>query len=133
MATLIDSSVFIDAERGNLSFEDMLAQLADEEVALSAVTASELLYGWHQARNAAQRTRRSAYVEGLLARLPTVPFDLTIARVHSALTAGLDRTRRRVGAHDAMIAATALALDYRVATRDLRSFPRIPGLKTLLL
>ena len=27
-----------------------------------------------------------------------------------------------------MIAATAVSVDYRVATRDLRSFPRIKGL-----
>jgi predicted nucleic acid-binding protein len=33
-----------------------------------------------------------------------------------------------VGAHDLLIGATALATGGRVATRDLRSFPRIPGL-----
>jgi tRNA(fMet)-specific endonuclease VapC len=107
--------------------------MGDEQFALSAVTASELLYGLHQARTAAQRTRRGTFIEAVLARLPVIPFDLIVARVHSALTADLDRTGKRVGAHDAMIAATALALDYRVATRDLRSFPRIAGLKTLLL
>jgi predicted nucleic acid-binding protein len=30
-----------------------------------------------------------------------------------------------------MIAATAVLLDYTVATRDLRSFPRIKGVKML--
>jgi tRNA(fMet)-specific endonuclease VapC len=33
-----------------------------------------------------------------------------------------------VGAHDLIIASTAVAIDFAVATRDLRSFPRITGL-----
>ncbi len=33
-----------------------------------------------------------------------------------------------VGARDLIIAATAVAAGYDVATRDLRSFPRIRGL-----
>ncbi|AUX31792.1 uncharacterized protein SOCE836_039240 [Sorangium cellulosum] len=36
-----------------------------------------------------------------------------------------------VGAHDLLIAATALAVGYDVVTRDDRSFPRIPGLRLL--
>jgi predicted nucleic acid-binding protein len=32
-----------------------------------------------------------------------------------------------------MIAATAISRDYAVATRDLRSFPKIPGLRVLAL
>jgi predicted nucleic acid-binding protein len=118
LATLIDTSVLIDAEQGDIQLDEVLARLQDERFAIAAITASELLEGLHRARTANQRTRRSAYVESLLARLSVVPFDLTIARVHSALVAALDRSGKRVGANDAMIAATALALDYRVATRD---------------
>jgi predicted nucleic acid-binding protein len=33
-----------------------------------------------------------------------------------------------VGAHDLIIAATALSLGYAIATRDRRSFPKIRGL-----
>ncbi len=36
---------------------------------------------------------------------------------------------RGIGVHDAMIAATALAMGYRVATRDVRSFPKVSGLR----
>jgi predicted nucleic acid-binding protein len=37
-----------------------------------------------------------------------------------------------VGVHDLIIAATAIAAGFRVATRDERSFPRIPGLATVV-
>jgi predicted nucleic acid-binding protein len=130
VAALIDSSVFIAGERGQIELADLLASLGGEPLALSAVTASELLYGLHRARTITQRERRNDYVEAILAQITVLAFDLTVARVHSALSAELDRKGGQIGAHDLMIAATAMAHDYRVATRDLRSFPKIPGLET---
>lgn len=128
MAALIDSSVLIAAERGQLNFNDISVRYAEEDVALSAVTASELLHGLYRARTAAQRHRRQAFVEGLLAQLPVIPFDLTVARVHASLWAGLLERGVVIGERDLMIAATAIAKDYSIATRDERSFPKIPGL-----
>jgi tRNA(fMet)-specific endonuclease VapC len=129
MATLIDSSVLIAAERGHLNFDDISARYADDDVAISAVTASELLHGLYRARTTVQRHRRQAFVEGLLAQLPVIAFDLTVARVHASLWADLAKRGVAVGERDLMIGATAIAKDYTVATRDQRSFPKIPGLK----
>lgn len=131
MAALIDSSVFIAGERGRIDLAELVAELGDEPLALSAVTASELLYGLHRARTTEQRNRRNAYLEAIFARMTVIAFDLAVARVHSAVSADMDRTGRRAGAHDLMIAATAIAHGYRVATRDLRSFTKIPGLETV--
>jgi predicted nucleic acid-binding protein len=129
MATLIDSSVLIAAERGQLDFGDLSAHYAEEDVAISAITASELLHGVPRARTAAQRHRRQAFVEGLVAQLPVIAFDLTVARVHASLWADLAKRGVAVGERDLMIAATAIAKDYAIATRDGRSFAKIPGLK----
>jgi tRNA(fMet)-specific endonuclease VapC len=63
--------------------------------------------------------------------MAVLAFDLAVARVHAAVSAELERADRIVGAHDLMIAATAMAQDFRVVTRDLRSFPKIPGLETV--
>jgi tRNA(fMet)-specific endonuclease VapC len=131
VAALIDSSVFIAAERARIDLPELLVSLGDEPFALSAVTASELLHGLHRTRTVAQRERRNAYVEAILEQMPVLAFDLTVARVHSAVSAELERTGRQVGAHDLMIAATALSHGYRVATRDLKSFRKIPGLETV--
>jgi tRNA(fMet)-specific endonuclease VapC len=131
VAALIDSSVFIAGERARIDLTELLASLGGEPFALSAVTASELLHGLHRTRTIAQREHRNAYVEAILEKMPVLAFDLTVARVHSAVSAELERTGRQVGAHDLIIAATAMAYDYRVATRDLRSFPKIQGLETL--
>jgi tRNA(fMet)-specific endonuclease VapC len=126
MATLIDSSVLIAAERGQLNFD---AIAVEEDVAISAVTASELLHGVHRARTPAQRNRRQAFVEGLMAQLPVIAFDLIVARIHASLWAELARRGVAVGERDLMIGATAITQGYAIATRDARSFPKIPGLK----
>ena len=60
--------------------------------------------------------------------MPVIPFDLDVARVHARLSAELAAKGTPVGAHDLMIAATAVAQGYVVATRDKRSFPKIKGL-----
>jgi tRNA(fMet)-specific endonuclease VapC len=129
MATLIDSSVLIAAERGNLDLDDLSTRFAEQALAISAVTATELLHGVHRARTAAQRHRRQAFVEGLLAALPVIAFDLGVARVHASLWADLAKRGVSVGERDLMIGATAIAKDYAIATRDERSFPKITGLK----
>jgi len=128
VGTLVDSSVLIAGERGKLDLERMLEQHADESVAIAAITASELLHGVHRAAQPGQRARREAFVEHLLKRLPVVPFDAVAARVHAVTWAELAAKGVNVGAHDLMIAATALAIDWGVATHDARSFPKIPGL-----
>ena len=130
MGLLIDTSVLVAAERGQLDLERLLARLGGEEVAIASITASELLHGVHRLRGAG-RARSDVLVERLLDRLPVVDFDLAAARVHATLSAELRARGTPVGAHDLLIAATAVLLDYAVATRDLRSFPRIKGLKTL--
>ncbi|HEU4344698.1 MAG TPA: type II toxin-antitoxin system VapC family toxin [Candidatus Binatia bacterium] len=131
MGIVIDSSVLIAWERDQLDLETRIASYAEEDFAISAVTASELLHGVHRARTSAQRSRREAFVEGLLSRIPVFSFDLLTARVHARLSSELAAKRTAVGPHDLIIAATAIANGYTVAARDERSFPKIPGLSLL--
>ena len=132
MGAVIDSSVFIAAERGKLDLKRILANYRDEPIGIAAITASELLHGVHRAVDPSQRSKREAFVERLLADLPLFPFDLVVARVHARLSAELAKKGSMIGAHDLLIAATALAMGYDVATRDERSFPKVPGLNVLL-
>jgi predicted nucleic acid-binding protein len=131
MAALIDTSVLIDVERGRLSLAALASHDPDEDVAISVVTASELLHGVHRVRGGARAARAEAFVEGLLARVPVLPFDMTEARAHARLSADLQARGIAVGAHDLLIAATAVANDYRIVTRDLRSFTKIAELEVM--
>jgi tRNA(fMet)-specific endonuclease VapC len=100
----------------------------DDEVAISAVTASELLHGVHRAKTAEQRARREAFVTTVLSAVPVLPFDLDTARVHARIWADLTAAGNARGAHDLMIAATALVRGWSVVTNNPRDFQRVPGL-----
>jgi predicted nucleic acid-binding protein len=133
MGTLIDSSILVAADRRALVLDAVLATRGDEPAAIAAITASELLHGVQRAATPAQRQRRGAFVETLLAALPVLPFDLVTARLHASLWAGLAARGRNVGAHDLLIAATAIAVGYAVLTRDRRSFGMVPGLEVVVI
>lgn len=129
MGTLVDASVLIAVERGRLDVEEAFAapDRRDEPVAIAAITASELLHGVHRLAGV-RRVRAQGWVDRWLDALPAVPFDLEVAAVHAVIGAELRRNGTPIGAHDLMIAATAVHLGYRVATRDRRSFARVDGL-----
>lgn len=129
MGILIDSSVFIAAERGRLSLDAHIAGQEQEPVVLSAITASELLHGIHRAMDQQRRVQRERFVEAILERFPVVEFGLEAARVHARLWAELVAQGEVVGAHDLLIAATAVALNFQVATANAWDFQRIPGLR----
>ena len=128
MGFLIDSSVIIALERGRLAMESLNTRAAQDPLAISAITASELLHGVHRAGDPDIRRKRAAFVDYVFDLLPIVPFDLDVARVHARLWAELAAQGAIIGAHDLLIAATAVALDYGVITLNEREFGRIPGL-----
>jgi predicted nucleic acid-binding protein len=130
---ILDTSVVIAAERGALDMQALLNSVGDEPVAIAAVSASELLCGCHRATTAALRTRRLAWVEAVLQRLPAISFGLAEARAHAELWAHLAQRGRMIGPHDLIIGATAVANGYRLATLNTREFRRVPGLSVLPL
>jgi len=141
VGTLLDTTVFIDLERavrrlppGNAMAEvgrRLEEQLgSDEEVGIAAITASELLHGVHRATPEHQ-ARREAFVEAVLDAFPPLPFGLLTARAHARIWAGLAAAGQDVGAHDRLVAATAITAGWRVGTANLRHFDRIPGLDIL--
>ena len=129
MGVLIDASVLIDAERGRVDLAAHAAKHSEHDAFLSVVTASELLHGVHRAATAAQRTRRSAFVEGLLQRFPVLDIDLATTRAHARVWADTKAAGGRVGPNDLWLAAAALAHGLTLATANLREFERVPGLR----
>lgn len=133
VSVLLDTSVLIAAERGTLDMPGYLAALGDATVALAAISASELLHGVERARDAAIRQRRGAFVEGVLANVPVIPFGLAEARAHARIWAELAEAGMMIGAHDLQIAATALEAGSEVATLNDNEFGRVPGLQLAAL
>lgn len=129
MGLLIDTDVLILADRGRAALD--LGRYQDEGMAyISVITASELLVGVHRAKDPGIRARRTAFVESLLAALPALPVDLETARVHAQLLSQLP-AEERIGAHDALIGATALRHGFAVLTRNVKDFRKLAGVRVL--
>jgi tRNA(fMet)-specific endonuclease VapC len=112
------------AERAEISLDDAIGD--DDDVAIAAVTAAELLVGVELGEGERARNRHS-FVEGVLASVPIEPYDLGVARAHASLIAHARRSGRSRGAHDLQIAATAVARNRIVVSADPAGFDDLPG------
>ena len=129
MGILIDTNILIDFERGLLDISPYVKGREKEEFFLSVITASELLHGVFRAKDHDIRSRRSAFVEGILEQFSIIPIDLAAARIHSQLWANLESKGAMIGLHDLWLAATCVSNGYTLVTSNLREFERVPGLK----
>lgn len=125
MGLILDTDVLIRGEKQAAEI-DFTRWAEHGDACISAITCSELLIGVHRANTAARRARRSAYVETLLAHLPVLAFDATVARTHAQLLGALPRNVT-LGAHDLIIGATALAHGFALLTAKVADFGRMPG------
>ena len=124
---MIDTNVLIAFERRGRTI-DLPSRPPSEDVFISVVTVSELLMGVHRADTEERRNRRSAFVEAIIAGIPALGFTTEVARVHAAIYADLARRGQLIGAHDLIIAATAVHHDLSLLTDNVNEFSRVPGL-----
>ena len=123
---ILDTSVLVGAERGRSRLDRLVGD--EDDVAIAAVTAAELWVGVALA-DARRRPRRATFVEQVLATIPVEDYDLEVAWAHAALLAAARRAGRPRGAHDLLIAATAIARERALVTMDRRGFEDIEGLE----
>lgn len=123
---ILDTGVLIGIERTG----SPVTFAPDDDVAIAAVTAAELLLGVELA-DASRRQAREDFVTAILAVVPVEEYDLTVARTHARLLAQVRRQGKPRGAHDLMIAATAAATARAVVTYDRQAaFAALPGVRT---
>ena len=128
MAQLVDTTVLIEAERLGHPLSVLRELGSGEPIAVSSISAAELLLGVERADSLSRRQQRMEYVESILTDIRVLPFDLDVARVHARMAAHLLATGQPIAQNDVMIAATALAYGYAMLTHNIRHFGRVPGL-----
>ena len=128
MGIVLDSNIIIKMERERGSIEALCPRDSDREYYVSVISASELLYGVHRAKNASLRQLRSAFVEAILGRLPILEIDFKVARAHALLWSELVSKGTMIGLHDSWIAATCIAHGFELFTNNKKEFARVPGL-----
>lgn len=129
---ILDTGVLIASERG-LSRAVADAVDADDDVAIAAVTVAELRTGIELA-SARHRAARTEFLVTVLETLPVEPYDVEVAEAHGRLLAHVHRSGTPRGAHDLIIAATAIATRRIVLTTDRSArMQDLPGLDCLTI
>jgi tRNA(fMet)-specific endonuclease VapC len=121
---ILDTTILIDAERHGTALDDLVGD--EDDVAMAAVTIAELLLGVELGDQRRRKTRER-YVERVLTTIPSEPYDSDVARAHARLLAHARRSGRPRGAHDLIIAATALARGRVIVTAHAAGFEDLPG------
>lgn len=118
---IIDTSVLIDLEAIDPA-------TLPSEVAVTAISMAELAAGPHAVRDAGERARRQDRLQRAEAAFDALPFDADSARAYGrvyAAVAAAGRKTRGARAVDLLIAATALALELPLYTRNPDDFPHL--------
>jgi predicted nucleic acid-binding protein len=121
---LIDTSVVIDLERIDPA-------TLPHELAVSALTMAELAAGPHATSDPAERARRQDRLQRAEATFEPLPVDGDVARAYGrvyAAVASAGRKARGRRAVDLYIAATAVAANLPLDTRNPQDFPGLSGL-----
>lgn len=121
MTVLVDTSVLIDYLRGNQSAADLLEQeRAAEPLHASEITRLEILAG--------MRTSEEEGTRSLMSTLVWHPVDEDVAEQAGALGRLWLPSHHTIDSADLAVAATAIGIGARLATRNVRHFPMFPNL-----
>jgi tRNA(fMet)-specific endonuclease VapC len=125
---IFDTTALIEAERG----DDALLAAADDvdDVAIAAITVAELRVGVGLAKRR-RRAVREHFIASIVDAISVETYDLEVAAAHAELLAHVRRAGTPRGAHDLIIAATALARDREIVTLDRRGFTDLPGVAVI--
>lgn len=134
MGWLIDTSLWIAVERGQLGAADIAAITRQEPVYLSPVNVAEIQFGLELLPAGAKKQRAAAALRRLR-RKPQLRITVETAEVFGALAAKLKKARRdpNVRINDLWLAAQAIQRNLKLLTSNPRDFKDIPGLKMIAL
>jgi len=123
VTVIVDTSILIDFLRGDSRASEAMRRWRSEgELHASEITRLEVLAG--------MRPTEEARTGVTLSALVWHPVDQAIAEGAGALGRQWLPSHHSIDAADLAIAATAIALDAKLATRNVRHFPMFPGLES---
>lgn len=127
---ILDTSVLIASERSRAALPTVVAD--DDDLVIAAITVAELRTGIELADDS-HRPARVDFLSRILETLPVEPYDLATAQAHGRLLAHAHRSGRTRGAHDLLIAASAVARRRILVTTDTTAqLDELPGVECLV-
>lgn len=123
--------MLVAGERGGSELRPLLPRY--RHLAISVISVAEYFKGVERAATAAQRRGRVAFFNRARATAEIVSLDERVALRAAELWADLERRGAMIPALDLLIAATALARGWPLASADIKDFGRIDGLELVEL
>ncbi len=128
---IVDTGVLVASGLARTQLAGVITE--DDDLVMAAVTVAELRTGIELATEP-HRAARSEFLVKVLETLPVESYELATAEAHGRLLAHVHRSGRRPGAHDLVIAATAVATNRTVLTTDRNAhFDDLPGVDCIVL
>lgn len=126
MKFLVDSDVLIELIR--MKKIDVVEKFENHysDCVLSSVTVAELDYG---VRKSQKQEHNREQLDRVLQVFRVIDFTYQDAFHAGEIRAELERTGRRIGEHDTLIAAQARLRELTLVTGNVREFERVPGLR----
>ncbi|MCB1070152.1 MAG: PIN domain-containing protein [Verrucomicrobia bacterium] len=134
MGVILDTSIWVDVERGRLAPRDVANLTGDEPVYLVPPILAELEYGVQRAATPGQRAKRSSAL-ARIRKKPCLVIDQDTGSLFGQLAAAVDASGKpsRHRTQDLWIAAAAIQHHLKVLTRNRTDFEDIPGLDLLVI
>lgn len=127
MRYLFDTDHIVALLRNHAHIRSRITSLPEEvELYTSVITAAELFYGAHGARDSARRVEE---VRRFLADVDILWLDLEGAEIYGRLKAQLRAQGQLIADNDLYIASIALRHDLVLLTGNTRHYDRLPGLR----
>ena len=118
---LCDTNVIIEILKGDNKTIENIEKIGLENIAISSVTIMELYFG-------ALNKRELNKIKKYLKALNVVHFDNTVSKLAVSMIESYSKSHG-LQIPDAIIAATALSLEAKLFTLNLKDFRYIDGLK----
>lgn len=128
MIWMLDTDILVYFINRKPGFERIARRMSGRspgEVRLSAITLAELRFGIEKGEF---RSEDGKTLEGLLELLQVDDFPGRAAQDYGEIRASLERSGRKIGPNDLLIAAHARRLGAVLVTNNEREFRRVPGL-----
>jgi predicted nucleic acid-binding protein len=128
---ILDTSVLVDLVRGNADVEKRVKEYEEkgEPLRVSTVSAFELYYGAYRSSRVMENLR---LIKDLLKSLELISYDEKASAISGAILAELRQRGEAIDIRDLFISATAMSVEDKIATRNIRHFNKVRDLEVEL-
>ncbi len=124
---LLDTNIVSYWMRGDVNLLDRIKAHSPSDLAFSAITLAEILYGIH--KSPVKKNERRVKFQRISSQLKVYAFDEAAAQSYALIRSQLEEKGKPLSERDTQIAAIAMANKLIVVTHNIREFEWVSKLK----